>query len=73
MSNSLYTAEHKKLIDKLKEVRVELGLTQAQVSKLLKKPQSYVSKIERGERRIEAIELGKLANIYKKNISFFLK
>lgn len=73
MGNSLYTAEHKKLIEKLKAVRVELGLTQVQVSKLLKKPQSYVSKIERGERRIEAIELGKFASVYKKEVSFFLK
>ena len=73
MGNSLYTIEHRKLIEKLKSVRMELGLTQVQVSTLLKKPQSYVSKIERGERRIEAIELGKFANIYKKDISSFIK
>ena len=50
----------------------EAGLTQIQASKKLKKPQSYLSKIERGERKIEAIELGDFAKIYNKDINYFL-
>ncbi len=42
----------------LKRVRKDAALTQAQLGKLLEKPQSYVSKYETGERRIEAMELG---------------
>jgi transcriptional regulator with XRE-family HTH domain len=45
--------------------REESGLTQVQVAGKLKKPQSYVSKIERGERRLDIIEFFELAEILK--------
>ena len=45
---------------------------QEEVATRLKKPQSYISKIERGERRIDVVELQKLAKIYKKEINFFV-
>ena len=48
------------------------GLTQVDASKKLKN-QSYLSKIERGERKIEAIELGDFAKIYNKEINYFIK
>ena len=48
------------------------GLTQAQVAEKLGKPQSYVSKVESGERRIDPIELARIASTYGKPISFFL-
>ena len=35
--------------------RIEFGLTQAELAQTLKKPQSYVSKFERGERRLDEI------------------
>jgi len=47
-------------------------LTQVEVGKKLKKPQAYISKIERGERKIEAIELGEFAKIYNKDIKYFI-
>jgi transcriptional regulator with XRE-family HTH domain len=48
-----------------------LGLTQAQVARKLSKPQSFVSKLESGERRVDFVELQQLAKIYKKPLSFF--
>ena len=45
MVKTIYLKEYKKLIGKLKAARLEAGLTQVQVSKLLKQPQSYISKI----------------------------
>ena len=73
MPKSIYTKEYRKVIEKLKKARQEAGLTQVEVAKKLNKPQSYISKIERGERRIDIIELKKLAVIYKKNLDFFVR
>jgi len=68
-----YSQKNKGLLRKLRTARLEAGLTQVEASKKLKKPQSYLSKIERGERKIEAIELGDFAKIYSKDISYFFK
>jgi transcriptional regulator with XRE-family HTH domain len=57
----------------LKTARLESGLTQIEVSKKLKRPQSYISKIERGERRVDVVELGEIAEVYEKPIEYFLQ
>ena len=41
----------------LREVRKERRLSQAQVAKKLSRPQSFVSKYETGERRLDLVEL----------------
>ena len=60
------------MLKKLVKARKESKLTQVQVAKKLKKPQSFVSKFETGERRLEVTELNALAKIYKKSLSFFV-
>jgi len=72
MSKSIYSKEYKKTIEKLKRARIEIGLKQEEVAEKLKKPQSYISKIERGERRIDIAELQDFAKIYKKEINYFV-
>jgi transcriptional regulator with XRE-family HTH domain len=42
-------------------VRKAAGLTQAELSQKLNRPQSFVSKYERGERRMDVIEFGEVA------------
>lgn len=66
MPKSIYSKEYKNVIKKLKKARFDAGLKQRDVVLKLKKPQSYISKIERGERRVDIIELKELAVIYKK-------
>jgi transcriptional regulator with XRE-family HTH domain len=56
----------------LKEARKVSGLRQVDVARKIGKHQSLISKIESGERRLDATELKKLADIYKKDIKFFL-
>ena len=72
MSNNLYTKEHKAIIEKLKKARVEAGLDQVEVAKKLNKTQSYISKIESGQRKVEALQLKKFAKIYNKDINYFI-
>jgi len=73
MSKSIYSKDYRNVIQKLKKARLDAGLKQSEVAQKLKKPQSYVSKIERGERRIDIAELKELAIIYKKEINYFIK
>ena len=73
MTKSIYSKEYKNVIEKLKEARIEVGLKQEDVARKLKKPQSYISKVERGERRLDVVELGVFVKLYKKNVEWFLK
>ena len=41
----------------IRQVRKRTGLTQVEMSKKLAKPQSYVSKYENGERRLDYLEV----------------
>lgn len=68
-----WTGEYKIFREKLKKARREAGLTQVEVAKKLKKPQSYVAKCENGERRVDVLELKRFAKLYKKSLSYFSK
>lgn len=70
--STIYTKEYKEITQKLFKARKESGLNQVEVAKKLRKTQSYISKIERGERRLDIIELKTLAKIYNKKIDYFI-
>lgn len=70
--SSIYSREYKKFLVRLRQARLDSGLTQAEVAARLKRPQSFVSKCESGERRVDVVELSKFARIYDKAIDFFL-
>jgi transcriptional regulator with XRE-family HTH domain len=53
---STHTAAYRRLLDVLVAARKEAGVTQQGLARRLDRPQSYVSKIELGERRIDVIE-----------------
>ncbi|OGG54264.1 hypothetical protein A2851_01200 [Candidatus Kaiserbacteria bacterium RIFCSPHIGHO2_01_FULL_53_29] len=72
MSKSIYSKDYKDVIKRLKTGRVEAGLAQQEVADRLGKPQSYISKIESGERRLDVAEFKKFAKIYNKPTSYFL-
>lgn len=73
MTKSIYSKEHKSIIKRLQKARREAGLKQTDVAKKLGRIQSYISKIEQGERRIDIVELKQLARIYKKDLDYFIK
>jgi len=49
----------------LKQARTDAGLTQSDVAKRLKRPQSFVSKCESGERRIDVVEMLEYCHLYE--------
>ncbi|MEV6717273.1 helix-turn-helix transcriptional regulator [Lentzea sp. NPDC051208] len=57
MDKSIYSAAYQRLCGLLREIRAEAGLTQVQVAERLDEPQSFVSKYESGERRLDVVEL----------------
>lgn len=72
MRKSIHTDERAMFVKRLKQARAEAGLTQEEVADKLKCSQSWVSKIELGELRVEAIWLNRLAKLYGKSVSYFL-
>lgn len=73
MKKAIYSSEHKYMVSQLKKARIEAGLDQVNAAKLLKRTQSYISKIESGQRRIDVFQLKELGKVYGKKLTFFLK
>lgn len=69
--SSVHSKHYQEFLKKLKAARINAGLTQASVAKRLKKPQSFVSKCESGERRVDVVELRQFADLYRKPLSYF--
>jgi transcriptional regulator with XRE-family HTH domain len=66
-----YQQAYKVFRRRLVEARNEAGLTQHEVCTSMGKSTSFISKCELGERRVDYVELQKLARIYRKPVSFF--
>jgi transcriptional regulator with XRE-family HTH domain len=56
---------------RLREAREYLELSQDEVARLLDVPRTAISLMEAGQRKVEAIELKKLAEIYQRPIGYF--
>ena len=69
---SQYSVRYKRFLKQLRAARGLARLTQGEVAAALNRPQSFVSKCESGERRIDVVELEDFARLYRKPISFFL-
>jgi len=54
---TLHSDEHERFRELLREARVQAGLTQLDLASRLGVPQSFVSKYESGERRLDVLEL----------------
>ena len=70
-STALHTRRYREFLAKLRQAREEAGLTQVQVAKLVGRPQTWVSKCELGERRVDVVELEDLAAAYGKPLEWF--
>ena len=73
MKKSTQTTEYAYFVGRLRKARLEAGLTQVQVAKRLRRPQSHISNIESGTQRVDVVELKRFAKIYGKDINYFIK
>lgn len=56
---------------RLREARKYLGLKQDEVAAYLKIPRTALTDIENGQRRVEALELTRLAKLYRQPTAYF--
>lgn len=73
MARSFHTYKHDVFRDLLIEARKKSELTQVELAKRLNVPQSFVSKYEIGERRIDFIEFIEIAELLNIDLVDFIK
>ncbi len=64
-------AERRLLGDRLRDARKYVGLSQEEAAAILKLPRTAVTDIESGQRKVEALELRRLAELYRQPVSHF--
>jgi transcriptional regulator with XRE-family HTH domain len=69
MQKTIYSREQRRWARLLQDLRTEAGLTQAQLARRLRRPQSFVSKLEAGQRRIDVVELEAMARAFGLSLS----
>ena len=73
MDKTIRTKEYAVFIERMKKARMDAGLRQIDVAKKIKRPQSYISRVESGEYRLDILEVKRFAQLYKKDIRYFIK
>jgi transcriptional regulator with XRE-family HTH domain len=73
MAKSIYSAGQERLQQLLRAVRLEADLTQMDLATRLQKPQSFVSKYESGERRLDLIELQQICTALEIDLVQFVR
>ncbi|MFE8117982.1 MULTISPECIES: helix-turn-helix domain-containing protein [Enterobacterales] len=60
---SIYSDEYQRVIKALREARIAKGVTQESLAQALDRPQSFIAKVENGERRLDIVEFVHLARL----------
>jgi len=69
VKKSIHSPKQQILLDLLVKIRKDSGLTQVEMAKLLDRPQSFVSKYESGERRLDLVELHQICKALEFSLS----
>ena len=69
---TVYSTRYRRLLERLRSARREAALSQAEVAARFGTPQSFVSKCESGERRIDVLELDRFARLYGRPLGYFV-
>jgi transcriptional regulator with XRE-family HTH domain len=70
-SKALHTRRYRAFLERLRQARIESGLTQSGLAAKLGRPQTWVSKCELGERRVDFVELEDIAGACERPLTFF--
>ena len=70
--SSAQSREYRRFLERLRAARLEMEMTQEDVARKLRVDQSWVSKVERGVRRLDVIELARFARLYRKPARYFV-
>jgi transcriptional regulator with XRE-family HTH domain len=71
MASKPWERENIILQSALRDLRIKVDLTQSELAICLNRPQSYVSKYEAGERRLDIVEIMKICNACGQLLSEF--
>lgn len=71
-TKSIHKSEYSILLRRLRALRTAAGLTQVDLSTALQRPQSYVSDVERGSRRMDLLQLRELCQACGQSLTEFV-
>lgn len=73
MPKTIFSAGQQRFLKVLRQTREDAGITQVQLARKLKVHQSFVSKIESGERRVDLVELEMICKALKISLTEFVQ
>lgn len=73
MEKSIYTREYAVILRLLRHARDRAGMTQVELAKKLHQSQSFVSKVERGDRRLDLVQLRAICKVLDLTLSDFVQ
>lgn len=73
MASRANLAEKKRLLSLLRQMRLDAGLRQEDLAEKLGEPQSFVSRYESGERRLDVLELRQISKVLGVSLTEFVR
>lgn len=73
MRTNVYINQRNRLINLLREMRVEAGLTQTALAARIEKDQTFISKYESGERRLDILEVREVCQAIGTTLEEFVR
>ena len=73
MKNKVYVAQHGRLVSLLREIRIEAALTQTELATYIERDQTFVSKYESGQRRLDVLEVREICQAVGISLEEFVK
>jgi transcriptional regulator with XRE-family HTH domain len=73
MKKKPYIAQRGRLVSLLREIRIEAGLTQMELAVRIERDQTFVSKYESGQRRLDVLEVREICQAIGITLEEFVK